>query len=182
MNNIMIDLETLGTGSKARIISIGAVKFDEVGLTSQFYTTNIDPGEYSSKFDTDHSALEFWMTKASQEARDALFIGTPVPLEDSLLSLSGWMGDNPIVWGNGADFDISILGHSYEVIGIKRPWNHWNVRCYRTVKNISINNGQFSNPPQIKIQGTHHNALDDAKNQANHLIELSKYWWFNFSG
>ena len=33
MNNIMLDLETLGTGNNAVIISIGAVLFDKDGVS-----------------------------------------------------------------------------------------------------------------------------------------------------
>lgn len=48
--------------------------------------------------------------------------------------------------------------------GLEQPWAFWNDRCYRTLKARS----------ELKIArtGTHHNALDDAKSQALHLITI----------
>ena len=42
MSNLMLDIETLGTGPNSVILSIGAVEFDETGVISKFYEA-IDP-------------------------------------------------------------------------------------------------------------------------------------------
>ena len=70
------------------------------------------------------------------------------------------------VWGNGASFDNVILSESYYRAAILRPWPFWKDRCYRTIKTIY---------PDVELvrSGTHHNALDDARTQAEHLIAIN---------
>ncbi len=68
---------------------------------------------------------------------------------------------------NGADFDQPILICGYRAAGVKQGWTAYNGRCYRTIKNL------FPEPKLVR-QGDHHHALDDAKSQATHLIELVK--------
>jgi len=72
-----------------------------------------------------------------------------------------------VVWGNGASFDNAILANAYHKTHLDLPWQYYNNRCYRTIKNCY---------PNIKLSraGTLHKALDDAKSQAMHLIEIFK--------
>ncbi|MDV7397059.1 3'-5' exoribonuclease, partial [Arthrospira platensis SPKY1] len=72
------------------------------------------------------------------------------------------------LWGNGADFDNPILKSCYAAIDADVPFKPWAGRCYRTVKNIP------GMPKINRNHGTHHNALDDARNQALHLIEMNR--------
>jgi len=69
------------------------------------------------------------------------------------------------MWGNGASFDNVILSETYLRLGMKAPWPFWKNKCYRTAK------GMY---PAVEINrsGTHHNALDDARSQAEHLIAI----------
>lgn len=71
----------------------------------------------------------------------------------------------PDVWGNGSDFDNTLLAAAYDACQLTLPWNFWSNRCYRTLKNLR---------PEIKLvnPGTAHNALDDSKAQAQHLMEM----------
>jgi hypothetical protein len=84
----------------------------------------------------------------------------------ALTLFSHWV-DSPVaeIWGNGASFDNAILAEAYDCARIDRPWKYWNDRCYRTMKN------QFPLVP-FRRSGTHHNALDDARSQAEHLMEI----------
>ena len=47
-------------------------------------------------------------------------------------------------------------------------WDFWNNHYYRTLKGLA---------PLIKVQrgGVYHNALDDAKTQAAHALEVFKH-------
>ena len=69
------------------------------------------------------------------------------------------------MWGNGAEFDNVILSQAYKNVEKEVPWQYYNNRCYRTVKNLF---------PHIEMErvGAHHNALDDAKSQAEHLLGI----------
>ena len=57
------------------------------------------------------------------------------------------------------------LSDAYDRAQLPRPWKYYNDRCYRTVKNLR------PDVPMIR-GGTHHNALDDAKSQATHLMAI----------
>jgi exodeoxyribonuclease VIII len=46
-------------------------------------------------------------------------------------------------------------------------WEFWKDRCYRTIKNC------YPDVP-FDRRGTHHNALDDARSQALHLIAINE--------
>jgi hypothetical protein len=71
------------------------------------------------------------------------------------------------LWGNGASFDNAILAHAYARCGATPPWKFWNDRCYRTVAALTATPRQQG--------GTHHNALDDARSQAEHLITAAAW-------
>lgn len=170
MNNIMIDLETMGQGPNAAIIAIGAVRFDieKLEYGSAFYNV-ID---LSSAVDNggiiDASTVKWWMTQ-SEEARD-LFKQKAVHINEALINFSHWIElisdqRKVRVWGNGSDFDNVILNSAYQRAQLNTPWKFYNNRCYRTLKNLY---------PDIKLErtGTHHNALHDAQNQTVHLLEI----------
>ena len=70
------------------------------------------------------------------------------------------------VWGNGADFDLPILGAAFKAIGMEIPWAAYNGRCYRTLKNL------YKEIAMDKFIGTKHNALQDAMNQAIHASTI----------
>jgi exodeoxyribonuclease VIII len=77
-----------------------------------------------------------------------------------------WLPNDCKLWGNGASFDNAILANAYAALKMEQPWAFWNDRCYRTIKAMH---------PKQKQQhlGTHHNALDDAISQAEHLIAIA---------
>ena len=166
MKNVMVDLETLGTSSNAVIIAIGAVEFcKDAGLGRSFYEV-IDPQSCVDQgLKIDVSTVMWWM-KQSDAAR-AAFDQPNRHMNAVLLEFALWFPGGAALWGNGATFDNVILNNAYESARIKRPWERWSDRCYRTLKNLR---------PDIKLDrdGTHHHALDDAKTQALHAIQILK--------
>lgn len=169
MVDVMLDLETMGTGPQAAIIAIGAVKFDisaqEIG--ERFYRVVDLESAVACGGVMDASTVLWWL-KQSDAAR-AAFDRSGDHIAVALQQFAGWMEDrsNVVVrvWGNGAAFDNVILASAYRRIGLTQPWPTRNDRCYRTVKALY---------PEVKIQrvGVHHNALDDAESQARHLIAM----------
>ena len=162
----MIDLETMGTGSNAAIIAIGAVKFDHVGIVDEFYKVVSLESSVKNGMTIEPDTVLWWM-KQSVEARKE-FERKGGSLCRVLLTFYEWFGQDKPVWGNGASFDNVILSNAYKLTGLEQPWNFWSDRCYRTLKSLY---------PSIEVNrsGTHHNALDDAKSQALHLIEIFKH-------
>lgn len=178
MRDLMVDLETLGTESNAAIISIGAVMFDfEKGLGDTFYRVVNIESSLAHGGAISGSTIRWWMTQ-SEEARN-VFKERTQGIGIVLGEFSAWLSlqassnlidrDNIRVWGNGATFDNVILTNAYKQIGEKRPWSYRGDMCYRTIKNLF---------PGVEVErvGTHHNALDDAIYQANHLIAIAKHY------
>lgn len=170
--DIMIDLETMGVSAGCAILSIGAVTLDE---KHKFYAKicldSCSPA--GLKIDLDTIA---WWQKQSKEARGEAFSGT----KDLVLVLgefADWfrmvekLEGTAFLWGNGADFDLPILGAAYEAVGMKKPWKPFNGRCYRTIKNWA----RFKDITPDPFEGVKHNALADAIFQARHLIKILRF-------
>jgi exodeoxyribonuclease VIII len=165
MKNVMVDLETLGNGSLAAIISIGAIEFDaKTGkLGRAFYTTVDAQSSVDAGLEIDASTVMWWM-KQSVEAKAAFKDGGE-PLKAALEAFANWYPKDALFWGNGATFDNVILSNAYRLTGIKRPWSYKADRCYRTLRNL------YPKVTQDSV-GIAHNALDDATYQALHAIKL----------
>lgn len=163
---IMLDLETMSTQHDAAITSIGAVRFDEIGIINRFSAdvslqSSID---YGLRVDAD--TVLWWMGR-SDEAREQ-FQRPTIPLDRALMDFATWIGDDDAkVWGNGSDFDNVIMESAYQACGIEQPWHGKNNRCYRTIRD------QFSDLDFVRI-GVSHLAVDDAESQAIHLIKCSE--------
>ncbi len=162
----MIDLETLGTKPDSAILSIGAVTFDKNGIGEEFYV-NVDLDSQLNKFNDRKIDPDtfYWWAKQSSEAGKALESDRK-QIGDALSMFDFWLFQNTDqekvkVWGNGSDFDNVMLTHAFGC----QKWKFWNNRCFRTF--LALTNAERVKPL------TAHNALDDAKAQAQTLIN---YW------
>jgi hypothetical protein len=174
MDNIMVDLETLGRRAGCSILSIGVVAFcpDSGKLGDELYIVVQRKSCVEAGLHEDDDTLRWWagQTEAARQVLiDAETSKKAVPLDKALEQLSAFIthhgGKNAKVWGNGADFDNAILTACYAAVKQTQPWDFWNNRCYRTLKSLVRG-------PKLQRVGTYHNALDDAKSQALHAIEL----------
>lgn len=159
-DRVMVDIETLGVSNNATILSVGAVQFNLDGLGREFLL-NVN---FDNSRNIDADTIKWWMNQESA-AKIALFSEAPFSLNQVMVEFNNFAKDSEI-WGNGSDFDNVILADAFKQCGMK--WNHRANRCYRTLKSFA---------PQIELKriGTHHNALDDAKSQALHAIEILKH-------
>lgn len=168
--HVMIDFETWSTLPNAAPRSLGAVCFTTEGLTGEEFYVNIDEADVKEKgLHFLQSTIDWW-SKQSDEARQILDV-EPNSLLDALTKFSYWVRSTggSYLYGNGADFDNPILKMCYEAIDADFPFKPYNGRCYRTIKSFKCV------PAMTRRLGTHHNALDDAKSQAEHLLEIRKY-------
>lgn len=184
--HIMVDLETLGRGPGCRILSIGAaVLVSNMALPdlTEFYL-ELDPNNQPG-LAIDPETWDWWQNQDAA-VRDRLFKDEPRPgLAEALKKFAEYLetmggrdakGDLRVcIWGNGSDFDNAILQYAYRAVGLPVPWPFWNNRCYRTLKALA---------PSLKIerQGSHHNALDDARSQAIHTHALFTYLGLSWHG
>lgn len=172
--NVTIGLETFGNTPGCAIASIGAVAHGDDGyVIDELYVI------VSRKSCADHGLHEdaetlAWWAGQSEAAQAVLWQATdpegsmPLPLAlDELNRFVARQGRDVLVWGNGSDFDNAIVAAAARAAGVKLAWPFWANACYRTIKRRM---------PHVKLKrtGTHHNALDDARSQAEHLGRLNR--------
>ncbi|WP_097434631.1 exonuclease [Escherichia coli] len=169
-DHLMIDLETMGKNPDAPIISIGAIFFDpQTGDMGPEFSKTIDLETAGGVIDRD--TIKWWL-KQSREAQSAIMTDE-IPLDDALLQLREFIDENSgeffvQVWGNGANFDNTILRRSYERQGIPCPWRYYNDRDVRTI--VELGKAiYFDARTAIPFEGERHNALDDARYQAKYV-------------
>jgi len=170
-NHVMVDLETMGTGNEAAIVSLGAVKFDPMaaGIIDAFYVRVDLASSVAFRLKIDPSTVMWWMDPERNSARKALLRDEAHDLGTALDGFSQWFGTESLpTWGNGATFDNVILRNAYAKIGFECPWKYTHDRCYRTFKCLAP--GLEASPT-----GVWHQALDDATSQARHLQAIVKY-------
>lgn len=159
--HVMIDIEAYDIVPSAVILSIGAVEIvgDVANDSRQKFYVELDP---TTQFERTVSLAtkQWWAAQA-----------IPVPignmhLREGLEKLTDFLMSfrkTPIIWCKGTDFDTAILSHAYNQMRLSIPWKYSNVRDCRTLFKID-------RVPQDKNNS--HNALDDAINQANHLLDV----------
>ena len=181
--HIMLDLETLSTAPDAAIVSIGACVIGKRGKSNEFYRAiSLKESEPNRLGRLDKDTVQWWISKP-QDAQSVFTDPDAMHISSALCDFTHWVVHtrdkqkidsmrNVYLWGNSAAFDNVILRNANArqptaFIGELLP-AHWNDRCYRTVSALA---------PSIKRKqtGTHHNALDDAKSQAKHLIRVLRH-------
>lgn len=173
MQNIMLDIETLGTKPGCVILSIGAVEFDDNGLGDEF-EVNIDVEDSANFGLVIEPRTVMWWMEQNEAARNKVC----TPGEKLLTALMNFTHafdwQNKKVWCNGANFDFPILDAAFDTMGIPTPWMYYNTNDYRTMKNLAgkkvVNEIQKAHGQEFVAHG----ALDDAKQQALNLIGILK--------
>ncbi|MBP6861331.1 MAG: 3'-5' exoribonuclease [Neisseriaceae bacterium] len=180
MNNLMIDIETLGTDHTAPILSIGAVFFDpEEGALGRTFYKVIDLISAAEHSIIDADTVKWWM-RQSEEARAIFNQYEAVTLSEALNALSEFISENGDpnkikVWGNGSNFDNTILRVNFDKVGISTPWKFYNDRDVRTIVDVTRSVTGVDVRKEFTLEGTVHNALDDALHQVkyvNHAYKL----------
>lgn len=172
--NLMVDIETLGIKNDAPVMSLGAVLFNDTGTYDEFYVRFDVEGQIDSgKRKVDGQTIKWWMSQenAAQKVFSEQSVHTPHALElfntffnDILLKYDLKQKDLR-VWGNGPTFDMTIMESLFQDYGMKAPWNFRAIRDYRTFKDFIYDGSE------TEREGTYHNALDDARYQAQVIID-----------
>lgn len=164
MQDVMLDLETAGTAPGCAILTIGAVTFGPAGLGNTFYAAVSLASATALGLTIDPDTIAWWM-KQSEEARAAAFQADGWPLVQVLRELSDWFAAQGAVriWSHGASFDVPIIEVAYRAASLPAPWKFWDVRDTRTLYDLA-------GVKPDRSQGMHHNALDDARAQAEAAV------------
>lgn len=166
---IMLDLETCGTQVTSAIVSIGAtlLNFDTLTIDDYFYTSIYMDSSKNAGMTVDPRTMLWWEAQ-SDEAKAVFTDPDRMSLSLALFKFSDFIGDKDesiLVYGNGASFDNAILGHAFDLLNMKLPWQFYNNRCYRTIKAMCKDVPRTS--PRIA-----HDALSDAIAQSHTLFDI----------
>lgn len=177
MKHVMVDLETLGTQPGSVILSIGAVLFDPTKAVDdcfgpELYCVLGRPTCEAVGLTVSEDTLRWWVVQ-SDEARKVLNQSLDpkesINLTKGLQQLKEFIPEGAKVWSNGANFDQPLLDVAYNRCEIALPWKYWNSRCYRTIVALYPNEKDIR-PATVCA----HNALEDAKWQAKHLVNIAR--------
>ena len=165
MNNLMIDIETLGRSNTSVIAQIAAVHFDPMtGKTGFSFVQEIDIEDCQRcGLTIDASTVLFWLQQ-TQEVKRSVFFNSKKGLKNTLLEFWGFLGNdkkNTFLWANSPSFDLEILKNAFRKCGIEEEvWRFQNERDFRTISNLFPDIAE-----NYKYTGEKHNALDDCRNQ-----------------
>ena len=182
---VMMDLETMGTRKDAAITALGATAYCAKRKTivgENFYKViSLESSVNDLGLKMDASTVLWWMNQ-SPSAR-AIYSPTSQKWANSitgvLTEFARWVknlkteskGDDVILLGNGSTFDNVILRTAFEkTMDIPYPVSFRDDLCYRTLNHFFKGKVEWQSR-----EGTHHNALDDAKTQMNHFIRILNY-------
>lgn len=168
---IMLDIETTGKTPGCNILSIGATTFfcpQRTNFYRGIHWDNLNP-DFCNETDT----MEWWREQ-KQEVAAAAFGGKNTYCQ-ALQDFTNFIHERQRghsglhIYANGAAFDFPILEYAYKAVGLNIPWNYFERQCYSTLK------AHFQRVPKSWFEGSKHNALDDAINQANHCEAILKF-------
>lgn len=166
MKHVMLDFETLGTGSNACVIQIGACYFDagtgEVGST--FYV-NVDPTTaVKGGAEMDASTVYWWLGQ-SDAARASILDKSNVAEERTAFEhLNDFLSKAEFIWSH-ATFDFVILTNTLKRLGIKPSFS------YRA--GLDIRTLTFMSPPtETHVRnGVQHDAMSDCIYQVKYVSD-----------
>lgn len=167
---LMLDNETTGIKPGCGIWQLGvAVSNGEEHLVT------INPAAIPGNFVSDSDTIRWQMNKNSDEWEAAHQIVVHGDQQEDMLSTLSSLIDRLReqakaedkklrFWCKGTDFDFPILAYAYEYYCKKVPWKYHECNDFRTLCQVTGSHlGKFPGA---------HNALEDARHQLAHLLEL----------
>lgn len=169
--DLMLDIETLGTGPGCVILAVAAVPFyKSEGLAGAEFFKTIDIQSCQDLgLKIDPSTLHWWMQKPDLilDLQKDTF-----PLRGVLAQLSVFFQakctEDVRVWGKGPSFDNAILRDAYDRVGIKLPWRYSRERCVRTF----LDGYEELLKDTLPFVGTPHHPVADALHQIRSMEKV----------
>ncbi|MGG5930070.1 3'-5' exonuclease, partial [Salmonella enterica] len=149
MNNVMIDIETTGTGHHSAIASAAAAVFNP--LTGEIFAEEYvkfnwkeDCRICGGKIDAD--TVEWWLKKSAEVRAELITSDDQLPSDDALMRIFEFIqkhcDEGPVyVWAKSPSFDLSLIKDAAERCCIPRgmiPWKFWNERTRRWREHLYI--------------------------------------------
>jgi hypothetical protein len=165
-SHLMIDIEGLGTGPDAAILTIAAQSFDpfSTGHYERHYYARITLESQETRRIQDDT-LAWWATQPEAQA-EAFAEEDRIPLDQALDELYRLAWQHDYIWAQGPTYDINILEHAYKSYNKTQPWKFYRIRDSRTVLSLW---------PERPVPPTSHHALEDTRKQINILQQTLKH-------
>jgi hypothetical protein len=167
--DIMIDIETVGTGPEACILTIAAQCFDPLVrhdlLKLQNFYCRVDIDSQPSR-KIEQSTIDWWATQPLEAKNEAFNEQDRIPLEAALQNLTKIIWHCKRVWANGPTFDMNILEHAFKSYNMALPWQYYHVRDARTI---------YSLWPDLQKYPASHHALEDCRRQIDLLHDTLEF-------
>lgn len=160
MNDLMLDIETLGTRPTSVICQLGACYFDRnTGKVGDKFLKNIEVGSaLMAGLTIDQSTVDWWKQQDERTWHTGL-----IDIWSALHLFSDFCKDVKSVWSH-ATFDVPIVQNAYQVCDIKSPWHYRAAKDIRTL--VDLTNPKFKTDKDLKT----HNALDDCLYQVKYCV------------
>lgn len=152
LDDVMVDIETLGQGHNAHILSIGAVRFNpnfyEPDKWEKFYRV-IDPSMPQVGAEITNSTVLWWLGQAIEnpaavktllDTPDKVFLGT------ALLDFFTFCQGATSLWSYGPTFDETILRDAATRLCLKFGMSYRTSRCQRTI--VALANARLTRRDQ----------------------------------
>jgi hypothetical protein len=163
----MIDIETIGTGPDACILTIAMQTFDPFsrGWYDRHYYARIDTESQPDR-NIEQGTLDWWATQSPESREEAFADEDRIPLQQALEEMHPIIWNSNLFWANGPTFDMNIIEHAYKSYAMPLPWKYYRVRDARTV---------YSLYPELEKGAVSHHALEDCRRQITLLQQTLKY-------
>lgn len=168
-DQLMIDIETKGTGSYSVIISIAVVEFNiETGAVGKTFVRNVcEKSCKSAGLGSDLESIKWWDDKPELLHS---FSKNAKPLTEVLTELAVFIRAKEYkLWGNSARFDLGLVENAYAAVNLKTPWKYYDERDVRTLAALM---------PCVKedtpFVGEKHNPLHDCYHQIKYCHKIWK--------
>jgi hypothetical protein len=166
--DLMVDIETLGTGIRAVITQIGACYFDRnTGEIGKTFCENIRIQDSLNKgFEVDGDAIKFWLQQDKTIIKNMLKDAQDI--EKVLGHFKQFYKKGTIAWAH-TTFDFPILSNAYYRLGLGQAIPYKMMRDIRTLVDLSKTaHKKKEGDPKT------HNALDDCIYQVKYCVECFK--------
>lgn len=175
--HVMLDIETLDTKPTSAILSIAAVPFacsDQFPYWTWYKKCDIIT-QQAPHFSKSADTIAWWEKQNKQVLTEAYagaekLLDVLHNLRTTLQDAKEAVGATRLeVWGFGANFDITILEHAFDVCRVPVPWSYKYIRCFRTLVALA------GDVPRQEFSGAKHSALEDALDQARYAERILQH-------
>lgn len=185
---IWVDLETYDTVPTAKVLAIALRSIiydmdkDQVVDTRDFYVAGINPDSgLNSTRTSSPSTLKWWdgIKETHPSAWDAIkamdkdlgeSIKAMTVFIDGIVKEHGLNNGDVIIFGNGPEFDLTILTSIYEAADLCVPWAFWNQHSSRTMSLCMELLGLPKLSAMLPYEAGHHCAWYDADMAAKRVM------------